>query len=81
MPYMPAATLRGFLAEVGTQVNSVLQRRVFGYAEAEAGQAGILRVYDAPLAKVGTLPPKHLPQKTALRAYVALEPITALPLS
>jgi len=77
-PYMPAATLRGFLADVGTQVNSGLQRRLFGYAEAEAGQAGALRVYDAPLAKVGTLPPKHLPQKTALRAYVALNPITGV---
>lgn len=77
-PYLPATTLRGFLAEMGRAVDDNLHRCVFGYAESEMGQAGALRVYDAPLFSIGQLPPKSVSQQTALRSYVALNPITGV---
>ena len=76
--YLPAATLRGFLAEVGCAVDNALHHRVFGYAEAEAGQAGALRVYDAILSSLGPLPLQPVSPNTALRSYVALNPITGV---
>ena len=76
--YLPAATLRGFLAAVGRTVDQALHLRVFGSAETAAGQAGALRIYDATLASLGQLPLQRVSSNTALRSYVALNPITGV---
>lgn len=76
-PYVPASTLRGHLADLG-RGQEELFHRVFGQGTSERTRAGALRVYDALVSSLGPPPPQHLPQGTALRTSVALNPITGV---
>jgi len=89
-PYLPASTLRGFLAGIAKK-NEAFHKKLFGYGaiKEKGGDAGCLRVYDAhwlklelPETSQSTTLKYRLPgwdseKKTGLRSQVSINPITA----
>jgi len=89
-PYLPASTLRGFLAGIAKN-NEAFHKKLFGYGTTKeiVGDAGCLRVYDGhwlaldiPQTQQNTaleyrLPGWHTEKKTGLRSQVSINPITA----
>lgn len=80
-PYLPGASLRGFLRAAGERCGDpARQRKLFGHVDGAAGRAGAVRIFDAPL----TAPPDSRPEQgfwdprrsTTVRAHVSLDPVT-----
>ncbi len=87
-PYLPASSLRGFLAEVAQHhLQSSDYQELFGFMENEQGQAGQLYIYDAVLRHAASFPTEQsqIKQKfakcifeetnTLLRSATSLNPI------
>jgi len=87
-PYLPASSLRGFLAEVAQHhLQFSDYQELFGFMENEQGQAGQLYIYDAVLRHAASFPTEQsqIKQKfakcifeetnTLLRSATSLNPI------
>jgi CRISPR/Cas system CSM-associated protein Csm3 (group 7 of RAMP superfamily) len=87
-PYLPASSLRGFLAQVAEYyLQSSDCKELFGFMENDEGQAGQLYIYDAVLRQAASFPTEHSQIKqefakcifeetnTLLRSATSLNPI------
>lgn len=93
-PYLPASSLRGFLAAIAQDFDAKLHQQLFGLPatpadeqanddDEEQGQAGRLRIYDARLntqkiPEVNHLAAWDAKKYTCLRSQVSIDPITGV---
>lgn len=77
-PFIPGSSLRGALRALLAQANAAQSLELFGFMDHTGGQAGRLRIFDAPLqtaASGSATPGQHPERATQVLARTAIDPV------